>query len=117
MNELVFELDVSTVNKRAFERTPANLEFRCFDVDAFGTVKNLSENGMFITSKKISFPLESQFEVSFPLKNEKLKIPVKISRITKSNGYYDGIGVELLKPNQQYLNFVHELKGLNQDKK
>ncbi len=105
------------MNKRTYKRTLADLEFRCFDEDNFGTVKNLSENGMFITSKKISFPLESQFKISFPFKGKKLKIPVKISRITKSNGYYDGIGVELLKPNQKYLTFVHELKGSIQDKK
>jgi len=105
------------VNKRAFYRTPADLEFRCFDEDNFGTVKNFSENGMFITSKKISFPLESQFEISFPFQSKKLKIPVKVSRITKSNGYYDGIGVELLKPNQKYLIFVNKLKGSKQQKK
>ncbi len=105
------------MNKRSFDRTSADLEFRCFDEDNFGTVKNLSENGMFITSKKISFPLESQFEIFFPLKSKKLKIPVRVRRITKSNGYYDGIGVELLKPNQKYLTFVHKLKGSKREKK
>ena len=104
------------MNKRAFDRTPADLELRCFDEDNFGTVKNLSENGMFITSKKIRFPLESQFKILFPYNGKKLKIHVKISRITKSNSYYDGIGVELLKPNQKYFTFVNELKGSKQDK-
>ena len=105
------------MNKRAFERTTANLELSCFDEDNFGTVMNLSEKGMFITSKKIRFPLESQFKIFFPYNGKKLRIPVKISRVTKSNGYYDGIGVELLKPNQKYLTFVHELKGSKQNKK
>ncbi len=103
------------MNKRTFNRIRASLEFRCFDEKDFGIIKDLSENGMFITFKKISFPLESQFELSFPFKREKLKIAVKISRITKSNSYYDGIGVELIKPNQKYLTFVHELKGSKQD--
>ncbi len=105
------------MNKRAFDRTPADLELRCFDEDNFGTVKNLSENGMFITSKKLRFPLESQFKIFFPYNGKKLKIPVKISRITKSNGYYDGIGVELLKPDQKYLTFVNKFKGSKQEKK
>ena len=105
------------MNKRAFDRTPADLELRCFDEDNFGTVKNLSENGMFITSKKIRFPLEAKFKIFFPFNGKKLRIPVKISRITKSNGYYDGIGVELLKPNPKYLTFVNELKESKQDKK
>ena len=105
------------MNKRAFDRTPADLELRCFDEDNFGTVKNLSENGMFITSKKIRFPLEAKFKIFFPFNGKKLRIPVKISRITKSNGYYDGIGVELLKPNPKYLTFVNKLKGSKKDKK
>ena len=105
------------MNKRAYKRTLADLEFSCFDEDNFGTVKNLSENGMFITSEKISFHLESQFKISIPFKSKKLKIPVKVRRITKSNGYYDGIGVELFKPNKKYFTFVRELKGSKQDKK
>jgi hypothetical protein len=34
------------VNKRAYKRTLADLEFSCFDEDNFGTVKNLSENDL-----------------------------------------------------------------------
>lgn len=98
------------MSKRAFERTLAELALHCFDQDDFGTAENLSENGMFITSKKLRFPLDTQFEISFPFKSEYLKVPVTIKRVTKSNGYYDGIGVQLLKPDQKYLNFVHEFK-------
>jgi hypothetical protein len=105
------------VNKRVFNRTSSNLELCCFDENNFGTVKNLSENGMFITSKNIRFPLESQFEISFPFYSKKLKILVKVNRIIKSNGYYDGIAVELLKPNEKYLTIVNELKRSKQDKK
>jgi len=98
------------MKKRAFERVPVNLESRCFDIDNFGTVTDLSENGMFISSKKIRFPLDSQFEVSVNLNTEQLRIPVKVSRITKSNGYYDGIGVELLNCTNNYLKLVNRLR-------
>jgi len=98
------------MKKRAFERVPVYLESRCFDIDDFGTVTNLSENGMFIRSKKISFPLDAQFEVSVNLKTEQLNIPVRVSRITKSNGYYDGIGVELLRSSNNYLKLVNRLR-------
>ena len=98
------------MKKRAFERIPTDLESRCFNIDNFGTVTNLSENGIFIKSKNINFPLNSQFEISFQLKKERLKVPVKISRITKSNGYYDGIGVELIKQPQKYLKTVKRLR-------
>ena len=98
------------MKKRAFERVPANLESRCFDIDNFGTVTDLSENGMFISSKKIMFPLDSQFEVSVNLNTEQLRLPVKVSRITKSNGYYDGLGVELLNCTNNYLKLVNRLR-------
>jgi hypothetical protein len=105
------------MKKRAFERVPVNLESRCFDIDDFGTVTDLSENGMFISSKKISFPLESTFEVSVKLNTEQLHLPVKVSRITKSNGYYDGIGVELLNCSNNYLKLVNRLRLVCKSKK
>jgi hypothetical protein len=98
------------MKKRAFERIPVNLESSCFDIDNFGTVTDLSENGMFISSKKISFPLDTTFEVSVNLKTEKFHFPVKVSRITKSNGYYDGIGVELLNCTNNYIKLVNRLR-------
>ncbi len=101
---------MSHKEKRAFERIPASLEFHCFKTKYFGTVKNLSEKGMFIRSEKISFPLDLRFKISIPLKEGTLNVPVKISRITKSNGYYDGIGVELSKQPQKYLKLINRLR-------
>jgi hypothetical protein len=105
------------MKKRAFERVPVNLESRCFDIENFGTVTDLSENGMFISSKKISFPLESQFELSVNLRTEQFHLPVRVSRITKSNGYYDGIGVELLNCTNNYLKLVNRLRLVCKSKK
>jgi hypothetical protein len=94
------------MEKRTFKRIPADLDFHCFDINNFGTVRNISEKGMFIESQKITFPLEMQFEISISAKEEKLNILVKVNRITKSNGYYDGMGVELLEQPQKYLNIL-----------
>lgn len=105
------------MKKRAFERVPVHLESRCFNIDNFGTVTDLSENGMFIRSKKISFPLDTQFEVSVNLDTEQLSIPVRVSRITKSNGFYDGIGVELLNCSNSYLKLVNRLRLICKSKK
>jgi hypothetical protein len=105
------------MKKRAFERIPVNLASRCFDIDDFGTVTDLSENGMFISSKKIFFPLDSQFEVSVNHNREHFHLPVKVSRITKSNGYYDGIGVELLNCSNNYLQLVNRLRLVCKSKK
>ncbi len=107
---------MSHMEKRTFHRIPADLEFHCFNINCFGTVTNISEKGMFIKSQRISFPLESQFEISIPAKEETLNVPVKVSRITKSNGFYDGIGVELMEPSQKYLKHVKRLRNALKNK-
>jgi hypothetical protein len=100
------------MKKRASERIPAYLDCRCFDIEYFGTITNLSENGIFLRSQKISFPLDTEFELSFHLKEEKINVPVKVRRITKSNGYYDGIGVEILNCPGNYLKLINRLRSL-----
>lgn len=70
-----------------------------------GTILNLSEKGMFIGTKK-RFPRDSISLIMMRLKNKLLKIPIKIKRATKPTGYYDGIGVELLSPPRDYIDFI-----------
>jgi hypothetical protein len=98
------------MEKRAYSRIPVSLEFHSSKVEYFGTVTNLSENGMYIRSQKINFPFESQFEICIPIENNVFNIPVKIIRLTKSNGYYDGMGVELLKRPQKYLENINRFR-------
>ena len=105
------------LKKRAFERIPASLEFHSLNVDYFGVVTDLSENGMFIKSQKISFPFNSQFEISLPLNEDLLNIPVKVTRVTKSKRFYDGIGVELLRPSRNYLSLVRKLRSAYNSRK
>ena len=95
--------------KRISGRVPVRIEIHCFDIHYFGTITNISANGMYITSKQISFPLASQFDVCIPVNGNELKVHVRICRITKSNGYYDGMGVEILSPSQRYSDFIDRL--------
>lgn len=97
--------------RRASERIPAIIECHCCNIECFGTITNISENGMFIRSQKISFPLESSFEVCIPHNEEALNVRIKVNRLTKTNGYYDGIGVELVDPSGKYLEYVQSLKA------
>ena len=94
------------LEKRAFQRLPAVIEFHCFNIYCYGTITNLSAKGMFIKSKHMSFPFESQFEICIPFNKSELKVAVKVNRITKSDSYYDGIAVELVNPSQKYLEFI-----------
>ncbi len=100
------------MQRRAFERIPTNLQttFLSENNNCTGTVMNLSENGMFINTK-LSFPFDSMLEIRIPLKEEILKVPVKVSRIVKTDDFYGAIGVELLNPPQNYLEFVNRLKS------
>jgi hypothetical protein len=97
------------IEKRAVQRIPVGIEFHCCSIDCFGTIMNMSEGGMFLRSKKIQFPIETQFKIFIPLKDNLLSVHVKINRMTKTNGYYDGIGIEIVNPSQKYLNYISTL--------
>jgi hypothetical protein len=101
------------MEKRTHKRIPVSLEFHCNKEEYFGAIMNLSENGMYIRSQKINFPLESQFEIAIPIEDNMFNIPIKIIRLTKSNGYYDGMGVELLKIPKKYLKLINKLRMLS----
>ena len=98
--------------RRAFERFPANIEARLFygNLIYTGMVTNLSKNGMFV-STRVKFPVKSEFMMVVFLDNRTIKIPVKVRRrVKKENDYYsktdNGIGVELLEPPQDFLDYV-----------
>jgi hypothetical protein len=99
------------MQRRNFERIPTNLKVRFFsgNIEYPGTVTNVSDKGMFI-STEVSFPLEPKLEIFIPLKEEVLKIPVKIKSFKKSGDIYNGIGVELLDPSPHYLHFINDLR-------
>lgn len=80
-------------------------------MDYCGTVMNLSEKGMYISTIDMRFPFDSKFEMLLPLNEEVLNIHVKVSRITKTKDFYDGIGVELLDPPQNYIEFIKCLRN------
>jgi len=100
------------MQNRAFERISADLQanFFCGNTMYSGTVTNLSENGMFVKTR-MCFPFDSNLELLIPLKEEVLKVPIKVSRIEKTEDFYDGMGVEVLSPCQNYSEFVNRLKS------
>ncbi|MBI4683198.1 MAG: PilZ domain-containing protein [Nitrospirae bacterium] len=101
------------MQRRVFERIPVELtvRFYCYDNDYSGTVTNISENGMYICTNNMCFPFSPEFKIVIPLKAEMLNIPVKVRRITKTSDRYDGIGVEIMNPPRNYLDFVGEIRA------
>ena len=75
-----------------------------------GTILNLSEKGMFIGTKK-HFPLNTIYLIVLRLKDRLLKLPAIIKRSTGAIGYYDGIGVELVNPPYEYVQFVESWRN------
>ena len=66
---------------------------------------------MFITTQKMCFPFDSEFELLMPYKKNILNVPVRVRRITKSTEYFDGIGVELLRPSKRFQELIENLKS------
>jgi hypothetical protein len=103
-------VEVKFVKKRASKRVNEKLPVRFPGHNTFysGTVTDLSETGMFINSE-IYFPIQSEFEMIVLLKEDLLRVPVKIARIVKTGDIYVGMGVELLNLPKEYLEHVIRL--------
>lgn len=74
-----------------------------------GTVKNLSERGMFISIGNGSFPKGPELDIILSLNDSTLSIPVRLVRYERADNSNDGIGVELIDPPKQYKEFVDSL--------
>ncbi len=100
------------MDNREFERIPTNIEvtFHCNNMNYTGTILNISENGMFISTNDMCSPFDSQFEVVIPFKEDVLNIPVNLNRILLSPDSRDGIGVELSDLSTDYVDMVKSLK-------
>jgi Tfp pilus assembly protein PilZ len=105
------------MEKREFQRLPVNLQLRLFygNMVYTGVVTNLSENGMFI-STKMSFPIDSVFIAVILLNEHTLKIPIKIRRTVRSGDHLNrpednGVGVGLLEPTREYMDFVSKTRA------
>ena len=100
------------IEKRLSERFPTKLivNFSCCDRDYSGTAINISETGMFISSRDMSFPNEAKFKVQLYINNEHLDLPVRMCRLTISPDLDDGMGVEIIDPPANYLLLIDKLR-------
>ncbi len=98
------------MEKRTYDRMPVGIDARFFCGKMFysGTVFNLSAEGMHISTKKC-FPLGTSIVVIFCHGKDLLQVNTKVKRLTRTNGCYCGMGIEILKPSKKYLNYVDSL--------
>lgn len=99
----------STIERRTLKRIPTNIwtgiRHSSENIIFSGTLKNCSENGMYIRGR-ILFLFDSKVEILIPLEKDILRVPTKVTRIVMRGNIYEGIGVEILNPPQNYLEFV-----------
>jgi hypothetical protein len=98
------------MENRAFERIPVDFEIRLPFGNMFysGKVLNLSERGMFISTKR-SYPLDSVLTIQ--IEKETVYLLAKVRSFKITDGNLEGVGVEILNPPQNYLEFVSSLKA------
>jgi hypothetical protein len=115
------------MEKRAYKRIPARIKIRYLHWHMgwknlyTGTIKNLSEEGMFISTNNY-FHRDSLIEICIPIKKRVYGIPIKKKYFyipanlisiawgkILSNDSCGGIGIELVDPSQEYLDFVRTL--------
>ena len=101
------------MNRRACKRIYGELDVRFFYDDAMhtGSITNLSGNGMYIELDICLYYYKSNFNVQLLLLNRTLDMPVKIGRLVEKHGFYYGMGVELVNPSEDYLDFVASLES------
>ena len=98
------------MEKRACERIDVSVpvNYYCEKTLYVGKVKNLSGNGMFISTSNF-LPCSNFIDMLMPLKDEVSRFPAKIVRIEKINDSDYNIGVELLDSPKKYLKFLNDL--------
>ncbi len=103
--------NIELEEKRQFRRIPVNIDVTYHFNDIFysGTVLNISENGLFLSTRK-SLPLNSLFVVIINAEKKLLKLIGRVKRSIKNNGYGDGVAIALFEPPGEYKMFVKDLK-------
>ncbi len=100
------------MQNRAYNRISVQLDamYYCGIMIYSGIVTNISENGLFMHTK-LDFPFHINFEMIMPSNKGILNFPVKLTRLEKFEGIYNGIGVQISAPPQSYLDYISNLRA------
>ena len=97
--------------RRSFRRVPVNIDMRFFYSNMYysGKISNISETGIFINTRQ-RFLIGTILVLMIRNESEYIRVFVKIKRMKRSHGNFDGIGVKLVSPSKGYSGFVKDLK-------
>ena len=105
-----------STEKRAHERIPLDMEVTIFKFNTTysGTLKNISQNGMYIKADK-PFPLtcKAKLRVFIPFNNTIFEVPVRVKRLVKEERTFIGMGVVILNWSRAYMDFMNNLHPTN----
>jgi len=106
IEDIILPVQESNKKRRVSERLAAGKEIKFFlgNVCYSGTALNVSSHGIFI-STEITPSINSKFNVIMFIENNLISESVRVVRIS-TKGYYKGIGVELAKPSEEYINLI-----------
>lgn len=92
------------------ERIPVDLRSRFSHGNVFhsGTIMNLSEKDMFIKTKEV-IPVDSVITVIMHTGKELFQVFAKVNRLNRKAEHYDGMDVEIISLNSNYLKYVKNL--------
>ena len=101
---------MSIVEKRTYKRVDAIIVARFsgdneYDLNCLGTIMNISENGMRIETC-MCLENNTKAELSIYANEQFLHVPFKVARIINDNKFYSAMGIEVLQPTPDYLEFV-----------
>lgn len=108
------------MKQRAYERiaTEIEVQFVRSDIQYTATLKNISQNGMYIESPEplpfhsrldIHLPFKSRLKVLIDFKDTVLEVPVKVRRLAQDGSLFTGMGVVLTDTSESYLEFLKSL--------
>ncbi|MEN8262912.1 MAG: hypothetical protein ABFR82_05570 [Nitrospirota bacterium] len=101
------------MEKRELQRWTAELELRFYYWNLFypGTILDISEKGMFIKTD-ICIPREACLPLIIRTGSEMINISVEVKHVVVTDNHCTGLGVEVLKSNAKYHNFLNSLMNV-----
>ena len=86
-------------------KTKKEIYYHSNNVTHGGIILNCSERGMYIETI-ITFPFCLVHEILIPYKHEIIKVGIKVLRLEKNDLLYNGMGVKIIRSNNNYSEFL-----------
>jgi len=104
------------MGKREFERFETRLQISLVYGNQVysGTVTNLSESGMFITTKR-RLPVDTMLSIRIPYLTSLIQVPVRIRRavspVNTRNAGESGVALNILRSSRDYRDFLGKYRS------